>query len=112
MEYPQEQVDELKRLFSNVSYAEEGGFHYFLIENLQLPDGCQPGRSDVLLCPQLREGYQSRLYFPTQVSATKQLNWNGNTFILDRQWFAYSWRLQQNDLRLAQMVASHLKGLS
>lgn len=112
MNYPQEQINELKRLSPNVSYAEEGGYHYFLIQGLQLPDGCHPNSSDVLLCPQLREGYQSRLFFPTQVGSSKQLNWNGSTFIFNRQWFAYSWRLQQSDLRLAQMVASHLKGLA
>ncbi len=110
MNFPQEQIDELKRLFPGVSYAAEGGFDYFLLPNVPLPTQCQSGPMDVLLCPNVRDGYNSRLYFPVQVQCGKTPNWNGGTFLFGRQWHAFSWRLSQG-ARLLQMVLSHLKGL-
>lgn len=41
-------------------------------------------------------------------------NWNGPFRILDRNWHVFSWMADQNDqnnLRLAQMVALHMGGL-
>ena len=111
MNYPPDQIEELKRLFKDVSYASEGGYHYFLIRNVILPKPNTPASTDVLLCPNEREGYSSRLYFPTQIQCGKSLNWNGSTFIFDRQWYAFSWKLQSTERRLAQMVTSHLRGL-
>ena len=104
MDFPQDQIEELKRLFLEVCYAEEGSHHYFMIRNVILPTPCSPESSDVLLCPNEREGYNSRLYFPTQIQCGKALNWNGGTFIFDRQWHAFSWKLQPTERRLAQMV--------
>ena|SRR6266571_3420035 len=112
MDFPQDQIDELKRLFTDVSYAAEGNYDYFLIRNVTLPKPCTPESADVLLCPNAREGYNSRLYFPAQVQCGKSLNWNGTTFIFDRQWHAFSWKLQPTERRLAQMVASHLRGFT
>lgn len=112
MNFPQDQVQELKRLFSDVSYAADGGYDYFLIRNVTLAKPCIPETTDVLLCPNAREGYNSRLYFPSRIQCGKQLNWNGTTFIFDRQWHAFSWQLQPIERRLAQMVASHLRGFT
>lgn len=112
MNFPQDQIDELKRLFPDINYAAEGGYDYFLIRNVTLSRPCTPEVTDVLLCPNEREGYNSRLYFPMQVQCSKPLNWNGSTFIFDRQWHAFSWKLQPTERRLAQMIASHLRGLT
>jgi hypothetical protein len=110
MNFPQDQIDELKQMFPGVSYAAEGGFDYFLLPSVKLPGSCQPGQTDILLCPNVRDGYNSRLYFPDRIQCGKSPNWNGSTFIFDKQWHAFSWRLSQG-LRLLQMVVSHLKGL-
>jgi len=113
MNFPQEQIDELKVVFPGVSHAMEGGKDYFLIENLLLPEPSSPRSLDVLFCPTQVQGYNSRLYFSAQVQTGKSLNWNGqNTFILGRQWHAFSWQLPQTERRLVQMVAMHLKGLT
>jgi len=106
------QIDELKKLCPEVHYAEEGGHHYYLISNLQLPDGCTPQLINVLLCPDNREGYHSRLFFESRVESGKQMNWNSDTFrILERSWHVFSWQLPEG-LRLAQMLTSHLRGLT
>jgi hypothetical protein len=112
MDFPQEQIDELKAMFPGISHAEEGEFDFFFIPGLKLPPSCSPESIDVLFCPNQRGGYNSRLHFASMVQSGKALNWNGqNEFILGRRWFAFSWQLPPAERRLSQMVALHLRGL-
>lgn len=107
-----DQAEELKKVFSNVSYAEEGGYRYYLIPQLELPENCTPRVVDVLLCPDLKDGYNSRLYFSQQITSGKALNWHvTGVRILERNWCAFSWQLPAG-LRLAQMLTAHLRGLA
>jgi hypothetical protein len=106
-----DQVDELKLLYGEIAQAEEGGLVYLLIKTLVLPPGCTPATSDALLCPMPRDGYDSRLYFASQIQSPTPRNWNGQVRILDRNWFAYSWKLNAAGLRLAQMVQMHVQAL-
>jgi len=111
MDFPTDQLEELKQLFPGVAFCEEGGAPYFLLPSLQLPHGCEPSAVDTLLCPISRDGYRSRLYFAQIIKAPPALNWNSkNVMILGRTWHAYSWRTE-GDHRLAQMVMIHLLGL-
>jgi hypothetical protein len=111
MEFPSDQIEELKTLFPDVQRSDEGGSAYFLLPSLQLPPGCVPEKVDALLCPMTRDGYPSRLFFSVQISAPVQRNWNANGVrILERNWHAFSWTIAANQ-RLAQMVGAHLKGL-
>ena len=113
MEFPPDQVQELKAAFPQVVSAEEAGIVYFLIPQCPLPAGTSPGAVDVLLCPTAdRHGYPSRLFFAQQVQSHKQLNWNTNNVrILERNWFAYSWKIAQQGLRLMQILALHMRAL-
>lgn len=108
MSLPDDEVAELKQLFSGIQAAKEGGITYVLLPNAKLPSGCTPEVIDLLLCPAERDGYPSRLYFSQQIASPKSLNWNGNTRVLERNWFAYSWKVAQG-IRLAQMVLAHLQ---
>ena len=111
MEFPPDQLEELKTLFDGVSSAEEGGFAYFLLPSLQLPPGCSSEKVDALLCPMQRDGYPSRLFFQAQIRSREQRNWNATGVrILERNWYAFSWTVPTG-LRLAQLVGAHLKGL-
>lgn len=111
-EFPADQTAELKALFPGVSIGEEGDFTYFLIPALRLPDGCHPAVVDALLCPMLRDGYESRLFYSEQVSSRVAKNWNvQNLLVLDRKWFGFSWKTNREGLRLAQMVMEHLCAL-
>ena len=80
-----------------------------LIENLHLPDGCQPQIVDALLCPTPRDGYQSRLFFSVQITGQAR-NWNGNIRVLERNWFAISWQVPPG-LRLYEILLVHLRSL-
>jgi hypothetical protein len=109
---PEEEVQELKAVFNEISSCSEGGIEYVLIPKMKMPEGCTPAVVDALLCPKARgDGYESRLFFATKVEcshALKQpLNWNGSVRVLEQNWYAYSYKVDAN-LRLKQMVAAHL----
>lgn len=103
------QADELCTLFGSVSCATEAGVTLFALHELQLPAGCTPASVEVLLWPAPRDGYDSRLYFAQRVQSRVDRNWSEHR-VLDRNWWAFSWRTQSG-LRLAQMVAIHVRGL-
>lgn len=108
----EDQVQELKTVASDISSCAEGGIEYVLIPKLKLPDGCTPSEVDALLCPKPRgDGYESRLFFAAKVECSRPLkqalNWNGNVRVLERNWYAYSYKVDAN-LGLKQMVAAHL----
>jgi hypothetical protein len=109
MNFDEKQIAELKKITPNLSYAQEGGYDYILIENLHLPDGCQPQIVDALLCPTPRDGYQSRLFFSVQITGQAR-NWNGNIRVLERNWFAISWQVPPG-LRLYEILLVHLRSL-
>jgi len=108
MTLPEDQLDELRKFYPAAACAKEAGITYVLLPNATLPSGCSPTSVDLLLCPAARDGYPSRLYFAAQVSGLKPLNWNGNTRVLERNWVAYSWKIEPG-IRLAQMVQAHLQ---
>jgi len=109
MEFPQDQIEELRSLYPGVSKCDEGGATFFLIPQLAMPDGCDPPSADALLSPTPRgDGYPSRLYLASQIATPTQRNWNGNIRILERNWHACSWKVNVT-LRLVQQVAAHLK---
>lgn len=110
MNFPQEQIDELKRISPDLRYAEEGGYPYFLLSQVELPDGCQPKKVDLLLCPKPKDGYQSRLFFPQVIGGAPTRNWNGHLRALEKKWCAMSWAVSPN-LRLAEALLVHLKAL-
>lgn len=111
MDLPEDQLNELKVYSSGLALGSEGGTSFIHIPGIKLPPGCSPAECDALLCPTPREGYNSRLYFSSKISSRTPQNWNANSVqILGRNWFAFSWRTPTGQ-RLAQMVATHLKGL-
>lgn len=110
MSFPQDQIDELKRIAPNLCLAEEGGLPYILIQQYELPSGCQPAVVDLLLCPKPRDGYESRLFFPQIITGIPARNWNGRLRALERNWCAMSWKVP-GGLRLAETLLIHLKAL-
>ena len=109
---PQDQIEELLRFYPNAQQATEAGITYFLLPELEMPNGCTPARVDALLCPTPRDGYTSRLFFAHKVEGGIRRNWHvqGTARILDRNWSAISWKTDPN-LRLVQKVRAHLDAL-
>ena len=112
MTFPEDQLKELKELFPGVSQYEEGGCIYFLIPKFILPDGCKPQQVDLLLCPCPRDGYPSRLFFSERVNSKVPRNWNSaGVRIIEKNWNAYSWKIAGTNLRLTQILSSHIGAL-
>ena len=113
MDYPREQIEELKQYCRKLSAVTEGGVTYLHFEGLRLPSGCQPAECDALLCPGPRDNYPSRLYFSTQIQGPYTRNWNAsNARIAERNWFAFSWRVDIPSLTLTQLLIAHLNGFA
>jgi len=104
-------LQELRSLCPDAKQAAEGGIDFVLLPGLNLPAGCSPPSTDCLLCLGPRDGYDSRLFFAQVVSSREGRNWNGqNIRILERNWFAYSWRVP-GGLRPIETLIAHLQAL-
>lgn len=113
MDYPKEQVEELKRYCQKLSAITEGGVTYLYLEGLRLPPGCQPPECDALLCPEPKDGYPSRMYFSSQIQSPYTRNWNvSNARIVERNWFAFSWRVELANPTLPRLLIAHLNGFA
>lgn len=113
MAYSKEETDELKRYCAKLSVFQEAGVNFIYMEGLRLPSGCEPSVCDVLLCPVQKDGYPSRLYLSTQVRSPYTRNWNGhNVRIGERNWFAFSWKVELTHPTLAQLLVAHLTGFT
>jgi hypothetical protein len=112
MEYPDEQIKELKGYCSELSTFTEGGIAYLEMKDLRLPAGCTPATCDALLCPATgQSNYPSRLWLACKVTSAYDRNWNGNLYAGGRNWVAFSWTIQPA-ATLAQMLLSHMTGFT
>lgn len=114
MEYPQEQIDELKRYCSRVSALTEGNGTFLHLEQLRLPDGCEPAVCDALLRPFTGgDGYPSQLYFSVLVKSPYTRNWNvSNARLCEKNWFAFSWKVSPVSPTLVKILVAHLTGFT
>ncbi len=108
---PEDHLQELRTLCPDARTASEAGIDFVLLPGLKMPDGCNPGATDCLLSLGPRDGYSSRLFFAQVVNARSGRNWNGqNIRIVERNWFAYSWRVPEG-LRPIEILIAHLQAL-
>lgn len=113
MDYPRAQTDELKPYCAKLSMFTEGGMPFFSLEGLRLPAGCDPQVCDALLCPVSRDNYPSRLYLSVKVKSPYDRNWNcENARIGEKNWFAFSWKVEGGDFSLAQILMAHFLGFT
>ena len=110
MDFDEIQIEELKQIAPNLSMAQEGGYQYILIKDLKLPEGCSPSIVDALLCSKPRDGYESRLFFSAQISGCPARNWNGHIRVLEKNWYAISWKVPSGQ-RLYEILLIHLNSL-
>lgn len=109
MQFPEEQVEELKEICPGAQQYEEGGVPYFFLPKLSTPDGCSPEQVDALLCPTAHHGYTSRLFLSQKISSPQSRNWSTEARIMERTWHAISWKYDEANLRLAQILALQLR---
>ena len=109
MEFSAEQLQELRELCPGAQPCGEGGVPYIFLPELNMPEGCSPAQVDALLCPTAHHGYTSRLFLAQRISSPQSRNWSTQARILERTWYAISWKFEQPNLRLAQILALQLR---
>jgi hypothetical protein len=103
---PPEESEELKVICPNAKEMSEGDITYYFLPSLKISG---QGSLDVLLCPQARDGYPTRLFLSKQISG-KGNNWTVHR-ILDRPWHTWSWKDVGANLRLVEILFAHLDAL-
>lgn len=103
------ELAELGLLCDAVTEFREGDKRYLLLKRVTLPAGCNPTATEALLCPQERDGYQTRLFLAQPVNG-RGANWTVHR-ILDRNWHTWSWQGISANQRLAQILRGHIWGL-
>lgn len=106
-----QQFEELQKFYPHAQKALEGGIEFILLPELDLPPNCEPKKIDALLCPVLRDGYHTRLFYSQRINGIPPKNWNGKKYICDRNWVAYSWKSKEG-MELLEMVRYHLHTLN
>jgi hypothetical protein len=110
--FTDENIAGLKKVTPLISKADEGGYTYIKIEDLILPPGCKPTKTNALLCVTPRDGYNSRLFFAEKVSGSvaDSRNWNGKIRVLGENWEAMSWNVPI-ETDFASLLLIHLRAL-
>lgn len=111
MTFDSDEIRKIREISSSVASATDGGITFLLIEGLRLPEKCTPKVVNALLCPVLKDGYSSRLYFELIPQGIQPLNWNGNLWLLDKNWHAFSWQTSPGQ-KLFEMIVEHLNAFN
>jgi hypothetical protein len=104
-----DELVELGLMCGKVTEFQEGGRRFIHLERVTLPPGCNPSTLEGLLCPQERDGYQTRLFLSARVDG-RGPNWTVHR-ILDREWHSWSWQGVPASQRLSQILADHVASL-
>lgn len=108
MTIPQDEIDELDRLWPGVAAVEEQDRQYFVIPGVRITGA--PSPVTLLLCPVERDGYPCRVFFSSPVGSPRGTSWSALQ-IIERTWHGFSWRLDDKPRRLAQIVYGFLKAV-
>jgi hypothetical protein len=104
-----EHLVELNAICPGAKEMPEGGLFYVFLPALKISTAGQILELDALLCPQLRDGYATRLFL-SQAVPDRGNNWTTHQ-ILGRTWCTWSWNNVSASQRPAQILAGHLVAL-
>jgi hypothetical protein len=104
-----EDLAELERCYGSAQVIAEANFDFVHIEKLKFISDGNEVEVEALLCPQMRDGYATRLFL-SQPFPGKGQNWTQHQ-ILGRKWHSWSWQNVPAGQRLVQILLSHLKAL-
>lgn len=89
---PEVDLAAIKRFASEASTFMEAGLRYVHLPQLRLPESCDPGVDDALLCMDTRDGYPTRLFFSKKIATpVRGLNWHMTPTVAGITWQAFSW---------------------
>lgn len=105
---PPGHLKELQLICEGAKEMNEGGQVLIHLPSLKLPDGCSLKEDEALLCLSQHCGYSTRLFLAHSPGRGP----NPSTHcILGKTWHTWSWNHVPNNLRPAEILAEHLRGL-
>jgi len=106
-----ERFEKLLEDYPKAKTVTEGAEEFIFLPHAKvtLLDGNE-AELDMLLCPHLREGKPTRLYFSKQLKTRRPRNW-GPSRILEKEWHAISWNGVEASLSYSEMIAEHIGAL-
>ena len=105
----EEDLAELERCYGAAKVLAEANFEFVHIEKLKFVSDGEEVEVEALLCPQMRDGYFTRLFLSAPFP-TKGQNWTQHQ-ILGRNWHSWSWQNVPAEQRLVQVLLCHVKAL-
>jgi hypothetical protein len=102
-------LSELQTAYSDAKILSDGGIEYAYIPKLILVNGNNSIEMEALICPQMRDGYSTRLFLSAPVP-NKGQNWTQHQ-ILGRTWHSWSWKNVPANQSLVQILMGHLPAL-
>jgi hypothetical protein len=105
----EESLAELMTICDGAKEMAEGGCTFVYLPGLNIRTGEHVVSQDALLCLQARDGYPTRLFLSQQIQS-RGSNWTTHR-VVDRTWYTWSWNHVSSELRPAQILAEHLRGL-
>lgn len=102
------QFNALKAFYPSAECWSEGGHELAFIPGVKVQATGGPVQVNLLLYPQAKDGYETRLYVDRQIAASKGLNWQAHT-VCGETWWACSWRGVQAHLPWVNILANHLR---
>lgn len=102
-------LDEIRAFSPGARYLEEGGLRYIDLPQLAVLSGGVTKTVDGLLCLDKHGGYTTRLFL-SEPFPGKGNNWAPHV-IFGKRWHTWSWNNVPANLRPAQILADHLRGL-
>jgi len=100
----------IKALSDGCRLLREGGNPVVLLPAFPFLSAGRAMRMDLLLHPGAHSGYVTRLFFERQVEG-KGANWTKHR-VVDREWWAPSWKDVPPTLPWPSMLAEHLRAVA
>jgi hypothetical protein len=107
IDHEAQQMVPLRELCPAAEIWREGGQPAVFMPGVQFKVTNRRHTRDLLLWPQAREGYETRLFLSESVAASEAKNWNVFN-VCGRTWYACSWRGVPSSLPWIEILANHL----
>jgi hypothetical protein len=104
-----ENFKDFQTAYPEATVFTEGGFDFIHIPLLKMPGDSNPSEVEALLCPQMRDGYATRLFLSAEIPG-KGNNWTQH-HMLGRSWFSWSWQNVHSAQQYIQILLGHLDAL-
>ena len=102
------QFNALKAIYPSAECWSEGGHELAYIPDVKVQVAGGAVQVNLLLHPQYKDGYDTRLFVDRKIAESKGLNWNAHT-ICGETWWAISWQGVKAHLPWVQILANHVR---